>query len=175
MIYEPAEDSFLLKYEISDYVKEGMKVLDVGTGSGILALEAKECGAEVYAVDINQEAVKFCKNLGIKTKQSDLFDNVPESDKFHIIIFNPPYLPKEELEDEESAVITSGGEKGNEIIERFLIGAKNFLVEDGKILFLSSSMTPDVEKILVREGYKFKIVAKQKLFFEELYVYLAWS
>ena len=175
MIYEPAEDSFLLKYQIDSFVTDGMRVLDVGTGSGILALEAKDCGADVYAVDINPDAVKFCKNLGIKAKVSDLFSNVPDGDKFDLIIFNPPYLPKDELEDDESAVVTSGGEKGNEILERFLIGAKDYLSNNGSLLFLSSSLTPEVDNILTREGYDFKVVAKEDLFFEKLFVYSAWK
>ena len=44
-----------------------MKVLDLGTGSGIQAETAKQLGAEVLASDINQEAVKFVKKKGIKT------------------------------------------------------------------------------------------------------------
>jgi release factor glutamine methyltransferase len=173
MIYEPSDDSFMIKYCISDFVSEGKKVLDVGCGSGILAQEAIDCGAKVLACDINPDAVKFCKKMGIKTIQSDLFSNIPKGERFDLIIFNPPYLPKDELEDEESAVITSGGEKGNEILERFLVSAKNYLSEGGKLLFLASSLTPDVEKILVENDYKFEIIDKKDLFFEKLYVYVA--
>ncbi len=175
MIYEPAEDSFLLKYQIENFVTEGMKVLDIGCGSGILAEEAKDCGGDVYAVDINPDAVKFCKKLGIKAKVSDLFSEIPKSDKFDLIIFNPPYLPKDELEDDESALITSGGEKGNEILGRFIIDSDNFLNKGGKLLFLSSSLTPDVENILTNNGFSFKIVDKKDLFFEKLFVYSAWK
>ncbi len=175
MIYEPAEDSFLLKYAVEDFVSDNTKVLDVGCGSGILAQEAKDCGGNVYAVDINPDAVKFCKKLGIRAIVSDLFSNIPKDDKFDVIIFNPPYLPNDELEDDESAVITSGGEKGNEVLERFIVDSGNFLNSNGKLLFLASSLTPDVEKILIDNDFSFRIVSKKNLFFEELRVYSAWK
>ncbi len=49
----------MLKF-ISRFVKKGMKVLDVGTGSGILAIASAKLGAEVDAIDIQEEAVKEC-------------------------------------------------------------------------------------------------------------------
>jgi len=174
MIYEPEEDSFLLKYQIEKFVEKGTKVLDMGTGSGILAQEAKECGGKVLAADINPDAIKLCKTMGIKAVISDLFENIPKNTKYDLIIFNPPYLPRDELEDEESAVITSGGEKGNEIIEKFLKQAKNFLSKKGKLLFLVSSLTPETENILKENGYTFEKVSEKNIFFEKLIVYSAW-
>ncbi len=118
MIYEPAEDSYLLQEEVKKFVKPNMKVLEIGTGSGILAETAKNMGADVLAVDINPEAVKYVKEKEINSIVSDLFSNV--EDKFDLIIFNPPYLPREGMEPEDSQLATTGGEKGNEVIERFL-------------------------------------------------------
>ncbi len=46
---------------IPQFVEKGMKVLDVGTGSGILAIASAKLGAEVDAIDIQEEAVKECK------------------------------------------------------------------------------------------------------------------
>lgn len=174
MIYEPAEDSYLLRGQIPNFVSDKMRVLDVGCGSGILSLEVKECGGDVYAVDINPQAVSFCKSLGIRARVSDLFNNVPNKYKFDLIIFNPPYLPRDEDEDDESALITTGGEDGSEVLERFLTEAKDYLTKGGKLLFLSSSLTPSVEEILNREGYDFRVVDKKDLFFEKLFVYSAW-
>lgn len=168
MIYEPAEDSYLLEEQVKKYAKKGMKVLDIGTGSGIQALAAKE--ANVLALDINQECVDFVKKKGINCIKSDLFENV--KGKFDLIIFNPPYLPEEEEEPEDSKLLTTGGKKGNEILEKFFSQVKNYLNKDGKILIVFSSLTPDVDKIIKKYGFKHKELAKQKIPFEMLYVYL---
>ena len=93
MIYEPAEDSYLLQKQVKKFVRPGMKVLDIGTGSGILAETAKGLGAEVLAVDVNSESVEYVKKGGINSIVSDLFSNV--EDKFNLITFNPPYLPQD--------------------------------------------------------------------------------
>ena len=106
----------------------------MGTGAGILALEAAKHAEEIVAVDINSEAVeqvKKTKNKKIKAIQSDLFDNI--DGKFDLIIFNPPYLPDDpEVKD----IALDGGPEGYEFIERFLKKTKPYLKEDGKILLL---------------------------------------
>lgn len=166
MIYEPKEDSFLLEKEVRKRAR-GKKVLDMGCGSGIQALAAKEVGAaEVLGVDVDKESVEICKEKGINAVRSDLFDNV--SGRWDLIVFNPPYLPKDEREGYD--LDTSGGEKGDEIIVRFLKDVGNYLEEGGKILLVVSSLTPR-ERIdmLVK---KKKVVASEKFFMEELSVWL---
>ena len=168
MIYEPAEDSFLLQKYVKKYAKG--KVLDIGTGLGIQAFTAREKTKNVMAVDINTSAVKLLKKKGINAKVSDLFSNVKE--KFDLIIFNPPYLPADKREDADSARSTTGGIKGYEIIERFLKDAKKFLKKDGKILLVFSSITGDVEQLFKNYNYKFEKLEQEKIFMETLYVYL---
>ena len=167
MIYEPAEDSFLLNKQLKNIIKKGMKVLDLGTGSGIQAEEAERLGAEVLASDINPECLK---NLKLKTIQSDLFENIKE--KFDLIIFNPPYLPEEPLEPEDSKLSTTGGKKGNEILIQFLKQAKSHLNKNGKIIIVFSSLTPEVDKLLKQLNYTFKKLDEQKIDFEKLFIYL---
>jgi len=150
MIYKPREDSFLLRKHVREYAKG--KVLDMGTGSGIQALAALENTKDVLAVDVNPEAVEKLKKKGINSIESDLFANV--KGKFDVIIFNPPYLPEDPEEDDESKLTTTGGKKGHEIIERFLKDAKKHLNQNGIILLLFSSMTGDVDSILKEQKYK---------------------
>tara|TARA_Y100000310_G_scaffold334319_1_gene413866 strand:+ start:417 stop:935 length:519 start_codon:yes stop_codon:yes gene_type:complete len=170
MIYEPAEDSYLLQEEVRKFVKPWMKVLDVGTGSGILAETSKRLGGDVLAIDINPEAVNYVKSKGINSVVSDLFSEV--DGKFDLIIFNPPYLPKENMEPEDSKLATTGGKKGNEVIERFLKEAKTYLLDGGNILLLFSSLTPDVIELFKKYNYKYEKLSEQKIPFEVLYVYL---
>lgn len=172
-IYEPREDSFLLERNVEKYAKG--KVLDMGTGTGILALAAakNKKARSVTAADVNREAVLYvldvCMNEGmpITVVQSDLFENIEE--KFDTIIFNPPYLPN----DGSSDKALDGGKEGYEVIERFLTDAKNHLRSKGQILLLFSSLTDKkiVDAILKRENYKYKQLDSMKLDFEELYVY----
>ena len=172
MIYEPDDDSFLLVKQIKKLAK-GKKVLDMGTGFGILAETALKSGAiDVLAVDINNEVVNYVKSKGIKAKLSDLFSSVDE--KFDLIVFNPPYLPEDELEDEETRRITTGGKNGYEILEKFIVDSKNYLNKNGKILIVFSSLTDKnkIDEVLKGNKYKFECLEKKKLFFEKLYVYL---
>ena len=168
MIYEPGEDSFLLVSFIIKYAKNS--VLDMGCGSGILALEAMKYTNNVLAADINSKAVEYCKNQGINAVKSNLFSNI--KGRFGLILFNPPYLPKDRRENKKDAAALAGGRKGHEIIERFLKDAKKHIEEDGKILIVVSSLTGDAEKLFKKHGYKFKKLAEESYFFEKLKVYM---
>ena len=166
MIYQPNEDSFLLSKYVKKYAKG--KVLDIGTGSGILAEAALENTKDVLASDINQEAILYCRKKGINSIKSDLFENI--KGKFDLIIFNPPYLPYDPDEDYETSLITKGGIKGYEIIERFLRDSKKYLNDDGIILIVFSILTGDVESIIIKYGYEFEVLEEKPLFFEKLKV-----
>ncbi len=185
MIYSPEEDSYLIAKHIKEYAesakkdKRCKKILDMGTGSGILSEEAMKYSDNVLAVDINPEAVVHVKKKGIKAIQSDLFSKV--KGKFDLIIFNPPYLPEyddEDLrEDEESKRITTGGKYGHEILERFFSQAKKHLNESGKILIVFSNLTgkEKVNEIIKKNEFNFKQIDYEKLeMFEELYVYVVY-
>jgi release factor glutamine methyltransferase len=130
------------------------------------------------AVDIDPYAVEFAesnaKGAGInniKFKKSDLFSNV--KGKFNLIIFNPPYLPSQKGEPKEIAEKISGGKKGYEIIERFFSQANSHLERNGKILIVFSSLTKKdrVDWIIEDYCFSFRIISKQGISFETLYVY----
>jgi release factor glutamine methyltransferase len=166
MIYDPREDSYLLEKFVKKLVKG--KVLDMGTGSGIQAKAALENTKDVLAVDINPEAIKYCKESGLSVIQSNLFENV--KGQFDWIVFNPPYLPEDESEPEDSKLVTTGGKEGNEIIIKFLDQAKEHLTLTGRILILISSLTGDPKKLF--EDYTFKLLGKEELFMETLFVFI---
>ena len=85
-------------------LKEPLDILDIGTGSGAIAITlAKHIPSNVLATDISEKALKVAKenakrnNVKIEFKQSDILKNV--KGKFDIIISNPPYISKDEIID----------------------------------------------------------------------------
>jgi len=181
-VYAPAEDSFLLSQVIEDYLEsknkeelEKLTFLDMGTGSGIQSETASQFIPKdnIYAVDINEAAVKLVKSKGFKATRSDLFSDIKlRAMKFDIIAFNPPYLPEDE-EGFDNLPDTTGGEKGDEVALVFLQVSKNYLTQNGVIFLLVSSLTP-TEKLkaeIQQQGKKLEVVASKKLFFETLEVW----
>lgn len=166
-MYSPREDSELLANVVKKYAKGS--ALDIGAGSGILSEEAKNVGCKVLAVDIDSKVVLNLKKK-FRAKKSNMFSTV--HGKFDTIICNPPYLPQEKDDDD---VALYGGKKGYEYIVKLIEKAKNHLEQNGQFLFLISSLTKPsvVEKALVQNAYNFEIVAREKLFMEELFVYRA--
>lgn len=170
-VYTPREDSFLLKNFIQELDLDGKKVLDIGTGTGLIAIEAAKKGAKVTAADINPEAIEYAREKARKTGvdgkidfvKSNLFSDI--EDRFDYILFNPPYLPGEPgVGDEE---IWRGGEKGTELTQKFLEKASKQLSENGEILVIMSSHADSKQ---LKEKYDLEIVDSEKLWFETLYL-----
>lgn len=172
MVYGPGQDSFLLLEFLKERARE-KRVLDVGTGSGILARAAIEAGAsEVVATDIDETCLSDIHNEKIKTVNSDLFENV--EGLFDLIVFNPPYLPLDE--GAGFSPETTGGVEGYEIIFRFLERAREHLSGGGVVLFAFSSLSEpeEIKKKLSLLGYSFRVVGEKHLFFETIFACEAW-
>lgn len=123
----------------------GDRILDVGTGSGVIALSlaAQWRAAEVHAVDLSEQALALAQEnasrLGsrerVQFRQSDLLAEVEGS--FHLIVANLPYvaagdratLAREVLHDPEAALF--GGETGTEIIRQLISDAPPHLQPGG--------------------------------------------
>lgn len=174
-IYQPAEDSYFFQKFVRRYATG--RVLDVGTGSGIQALTAMGVPSvrEVVALDINPKAVEALKQeiekrklRKIKAVKSDLFEAVEGS--FNVVIFNPPYLPQDKGIEDKAIY---GGKKGWEISERFFKDVSNHLFPDGIVLFLFSSLTnkQKIEEILEHNLLQWEELGREKIAFEELFVY----
>lgn len=169
-VYEPSDDSFLLAENL--IAQKGDFCLDVGCGSGILAVELAKRGCSVVAVDVNPKAVELTarnarlNGVGrqIEVRESDLFENVPE--KFDFIVFNTPYLP---VTDEGVLAKAWSGGEGFKVIHKFLSEVSGHLNKDGKFEILISSLTKlDVDKY--GDKFVFERIASQKMFFEEIYI-----
>jgi release factor glutamine methyltransferase len=167
--YEPREDSFLMLEALAELRLHGLHVLDMGTGSGILATYCARRGADVTASDIDVDVIKALEltalrlGVSIRLVASDLFSNIHDS--FDIIVFNPPYLQSSAINDRT----VDGGEQGTDIIRRFLGKLTQHLVDDGLGLLLVSSLN-DPELLMARcPDMSFRIVRERSLFFERLY------
>lgn len=176
-VYQPAEDSYLLAEELSKIIKrirnpQNIKLLDMGSGSGIQAETCIKAGIKrenILAIDINEKAIEILKSKGLKAINSNLFSNINKKERFNLIIFNPPYLPEDKHDKKRD---TTGGKTGSETILRFLKQAKDHLTKNGRIITILSSLTNP--KFIKRNAkdYRIKQLARKRLFFEELYVWL---
>jgi len=160
--YAPREDTFFL----SDYLKKekGDKALDIGTGTGYLANVLNSKFSFVVATDIN---FKVLKSKIPKIPNCICCESAESLKcKFDLIVCNPPYLPSEKISDQT----IDGGKEGVEIPFKIIKSAKKCLKKGGKFIFLSSSLA-NYQKLIKQSrllGLSIKIVARKKLFFEEL-------
>lgn len=203
-VYAPSNDSYLLidyfKSKIDHIYFDGIKIseinniLDLGTGTGIIAIffqlikmENPNFNPKIYASDILEDAIKCAKlnekrnNIDNKIQifHSDLFNSFPENLKhsFNILVFNPPYLPSSKFIEQNSNkqkidYSWDGGLKGYKIIVEFLSAAKIFLnlKKEHFIYCITSSRTDLIElnRIFINLGYKNRIVEKEHIFFEDI-------
>ncbi len=174
-VYEPAEDSFLLADSALIFAHKGMKILEIGTGTGFVsAVIQANLEVDLLATDINPHAVKCACDNGVSTIRADMFSAFKPAQRFDMIIFNPPYLPTLE-EDKVPGWLNyafDGGADGTDSFCRFLENVSLYLCPAGIVLLLVSSLT-GIEKIkswLEEAGFGSEVVAKEKCFFEELVV-----
>lgn len=87
MIYQPAEDSYLLSEILKKHLpillkkNQNLTFLEIGAGSGIQLQTALDSGVKkenIFACDIDSKSVKHCKSLGFKCIRSNLFENIKE-------------------------------------------------------------------------------------------------
>jgi len=179
LVYEPAEDSFLLADAALKVVKPGMCILEIGTGSGFVSavLLANLRDIQLIATEINPHAAHCAKMNSVEVIRTDLFRGIkpknPET-LFDLILFNPPYLPTSEEEKVPGWLnyAFDGGISGRETLDRFLDEVKDYLKPGGEILVLISSITglDAVKEKIINLGFAVDVVARKKVSFEELIV-----
>jgi len=177
-VYEPAEDTFLLAENLQ--VERKHRVLEIGTGTGIVAITVSRQCRTVVATDINPHAIKCAthniinnKAYNVEIKEGDLFEPVSD-EKFDLIIFNTPYLPTSEDErvDDELETAWDGGDDGRKVIDRFLDELIDYLNPEGRVQLVQSSLS-DIDKTLdklEKIGFNASVTACQKHFFEEIVI-----
>jgi release factor glutamine methyltransferase len=187
-VYEPSDDTFLAAEQLLSVlgasVKNNLSVLDMGCGTGLLGLIAAKskkvqsvlfCDVDSRALELASDNVELNRrklNAVCTFTLSNLFSEISESEKFDIILFNTPYLPKEHLEPKLDSKETAwdGGKGGIEIANAFISQASSRLPSGGMLLLVSSSFA-DLEKMIGRaktDGYELLDEKKKHIFFEDI-------
>ena len=140
------ETEELVELILAENLKDNLKVLDIGTGSGAIALALAKNRPDwsVTAADISQDALDLslenanAQNLNLSFIKSDCFSEI--SSKYDIIVSNPPYISREDQEEVGLNVLHSephlalfADEDGLAIYRRIAESSKDYLNDGGKI------------------------------------------
>ena len=171
-VYDPEDDSRLLLDAAVEEVRREDRVLDLCTGSGIVArvLSGYVPGGWTVGSDIDWKAVSNARLNGVQAVCGDIF--APFSFKFDLITCNPPYLPIDRDERLKGSTAWNGGQEGTVVIERVVRGVRDYLSDRGRLLLVISSLNrlKDVRNLMGGEGLTAEIVGESSFFFEKLYV-----
>jgi release factor glutamine methyltransferase len=170
-VFHPRPDSWMLARALhAEHLPAGSRVLDVCTGSGLLAVTAALDGAQATAVDVSRRAV-LCAVLNarlngvrVRALRGDLFGAVP-GEQFDAIVSNPPYLPgDDELPTRGPRRAWDAGRDGRAILDRICAEAPAHLAPGGILLIVHSSLsdTQATLSALNAGGLRTDIVARHR-------------
>lgn len=169
-VYPPSDDSILFIQSLD--VKEGEKVLEIGSGSGVVSIHCAKNGCKVTCGDINPKAVALARRnaeangVQMEVFETDVYSNI--DGRFDTILFNLPYLPVDE--DGLLARSWSGGPDGLGPLPDLLKGAPDHLTEDGRVVVVISSLMDTDALWDLLDNYSVRTIGELKLFFEKLAV-----
>ncbi len=168
LLVEVALGLFAAEFQISDL---GLRILDLGTGSGAIAVSlAKEiAGAEIWATDISSEALEVAASNArrhgaeesIHFYRGNLFDAVAgRSGLFDVIVSNPPYVRRDEfaalprdVRDFEPRIALDGGADGLDFYRRIVGQAARHLTARGFVaLEIGADMGGEAARLFAEAG-----------------------
>ena len=147
-----------------DYFDKNIDILDIGTGSGCIAISLNKnlINSNVDAIDISENAIQIAKinneknNTNVNFFHSNLFENINK--KYDLIISNPPYIPYDEeimdiVKNNEPNIALYADNNGFYFYQEILKNVSNYLKKKGMIAF----------EIGESQGKKIKELAKKYL------------
>ncbi len=163
----PRDETAILVEKALEFInaKNYRSVLDIGTGSGAIAISIKKnADVSVSAVDISEDALSLAKENAkmneaeISFIKSDLFENV--SEKFDVILSNPPYIPTKDIEKLEKELsfepecALDGGSDGLDFYRDIILEAKDHLNKNGLLMFeIGFDQGDAVRTLLSKSGF----------------------
>ena len=176
-VLSPRMETEELIYKVIEYVKASnknkFKILDLCTGSGIIAItlkkELSQFSIDVVASDISEEAIEVAKENAqshdaiIKFIQSDIFNNI--ADKFDIIVSNPPYIDRKDEVTMQDNVLKYdphlalfAEEEGMYFYRKIIEQANDYLNENGVIFFeIGYDQKDKIIKLADLNGYSAEV------------------
>lgn len=171
----PRQDTEILVEEVMRFLHDGMRILDLCTGSGciLLSLLYYSNGCTGIGVDLSEEALQVAREnaeriLGIRMsgqpqewRQSDLFEELDVCDKFDIIVSNPPYIKtgvienlQPEVRDYEPRLALDGRKDGLYFYREIIAQAGAYLNPEGMLFFeIGYDQGEEVRALMEQAGY----------------------
>ncbi len=172
----PRSDTEILVEEvINTYKNEPVKILDMCTGSGCIAISLKKYmqNSEVCGIDISKEALKVAQlnaknnNVDVKFKCSDMFTDIKNKD-FDVIVSNPPYIKTQVINSldrevkNEPIIALDGGEDGLYFYKKIIKEAFNFLTDNGMIFLEIGYDQKDELVELINADKRYELIKTKK-------------
>lgn len=155
--------------ELKNHSNKNYKILDIGAGSGAIGLSIAKLFPDIKMtlVDISKDALCVARRnttllniCNVEIIQSDCFSNCDDR-KFNIIVSNPPYISTEviktlqrEVREYEPKLALEGGRDGFKYYQRIIEEAKDYLFDDGLLIFeIGFDQAKGVKKLLEENNY----------------------
>ncbi len=172
-VYTPQTDTWLLAEALHrEHITPGARVLDVGTGTGALAVLAARAGAWVTAVDTSRRALATtwlnarARGLRVRVRHGNLLHPVA-GERFDVILTNPPYVPAadDRLPQRGPSRAWDAGIDGRALLDRLFAQAPRLLAPGGVLLVVHSALCgQDVTlQCLADSGLQAEVVARCEL------------